>query len=319
MKAFVQTKYGPPEVLQLQEVDKPVPGSDELLVKVQAVSLNAYDWHFLLGSPFIMRSSLKAKNNILGADIAGRVEAVGANVTRFKPGDEVFGDIGSCGSGGFGEYALATEKVLALKPAGLSFEQAAAVPMAGMTALQGLRDYGKIQAGHKVLINGAAGGVGTFAVQIASAYGAEVTAVCSARNLEQARALGAAHVVDYAKADVTRSGQRFDIILAANGYHWILDYRRSLAPGGNYAMAGGTYSQMFQAVLLGPLISKFGDRKMQLVSAKISTSDVEFLRDWILAGKIRPVIDRTFSFAEIPDAMRYLITGHARGKIVVSF
>ena len=235
MKAIVQTEYGPPDVLELRDVAKPVPADDEVLVKVCAASVNAYDWHLLTADVFLVRlmggGLRKPKNTRTGADIAGRVEAVGKNVTQFRPGDEVFGDI--AGHGGFAEYAAAPERALALKPANLSFEQAAAVPMAGITALQGLRDQGKSTAGQRVLVNGASGGVGTFAVQIAKAFGAEVTAVCSTRNVEQARALGADHVIDYTKEDFTKSGQQYDLILAANGYHPLWDYRRALAPHGH--------------------------------------------------------------------------------------
>ncbi len=205
---------------------------------------------------------LKPKNTILGADIAGRVEAVGRNVKQFRPGDEVFGDIGACGNGGFAEYVSVPESALALKPANLSFEEAAAVPMAAVTALQGLRDLGKIQPGHKVLINGASGGVGTFAVQIAKSFGAEVTAVCSSRNMDQARSLGADHVIDYTKEDFTQNGQQYDLILAANGYHPLSAYKHALTPQGIYVMAGGSKAQMFQAMLLGPFMSKTGGKKM---------------------------------------------------------
>lgn len=318
MKAIVQTKFGLPDVLQLQEVEKPVPGEDEILVKVHAASLNAYDWHFLAGEPFFLRSTLKTRNHILGADIAGTVEAVGERVRQFKPGDEVFGDLAACGSGGLAEYALATENVMALKPAGLTFEEAAAAPMAAITALQGLRDYGKIQAGQKVLVNGASGGVGTFAVQLAKVFGAEVTAVCSARNLATARALGADACIDYAGEDFTRRAERYDLILAANGYHSLWDYRRALQPNGIYAMTGGSWGQIFQALLFSGLLSGLGSRKMKVASAKMNSQDLQVLKELLEQGKIKAVIDRRFPFNETPDAFRYLGEGHARGKIVVS-
>ena len=231
MKAIVYTKYGPPDVIQLKEVEKPTPKEDEVLVKVHAASVNAYDWHFLTADIFLMRlmggGLLKPKNPRLGADIAGRVEAVGRNVKQFLPGDEVFGDISANGNGSFAEYVCSLENAFSLKPGNLSFEEAAAVPMAGFTALQGLRDQGQIQPGQKVLINGASGGVGTFSVQFAKYFGAEVTAVCSTRNLDQARSLGADHVIDYTKEDFTQNGQQYDLILAVNGYHPISAYKRA--------------------------------------------------------------------------------------------
>lgn len=318
MKAFVRTKYGLPDVLQLQEIEKPAPNEDEVLVKVQAVALNMYDWHLLVGEPFLFRPAFKTRNNILGADIAGQVEAVGSKVTQFQPGDAVYGDIASCGAGGFAEYACATENVLALKPVRLKFAEAAAVPMAALTALQGLRDIGKIQAGQKVLVNGASGGVGTFAVQIAKAYGAEVTAVCSTANIEMARSLGADHVIDYSKEDFTKNGQRYDLILAANGYHPIFDYRRALSPVGIYVMTGGSWGQIFQALFLAGLISSIGGKKMQAASTKSNRQDLDFMNTLIEAGKVSPVIDRSFPFSAVPDAFRYLGEGHARGKVVIT-
>jgi len=318
MKAMIYTQYGSPDVLHLQDVDKPTSGDDQMLVKVAAASVNALDWHMLTADIFLVRlmgSGLsKPKNPILGADIAGRVETVGKNVSRFKPGDEVFGDIGH---GGFAEYALGTEKQLAHKPANLSFEQAAAVPVAGLTALQGLRDVGKIQAGQKALINGAAGGVGTFAVQIAKAFGAEVTAVCSARNLEQARSLGADHVIDYTQENFTRSGRQYDLIFAANGYHSLADYKRALTSRGIYVMAGGTTRQIFEAMLLGKLFSEKNGRAMSGVSANIDLQDLLTLKEMLEAGKVVPAIDRSYPLEEVPEALRYLGSGHARAKLVI--
>jgi NADPH:quinone reductase-like Zn-dependent oxidoreductase len=322
MKAIVYTKYGPPDVLELREVEKPVPEDAEVLVKVHAVSVNAYDWHLLTADIFLVRlmggGLLKPKNTILGADIAGRVESVGRNVKQFQPGDEVFGDIAGNGNGGFAEYVSAPENALVLKPANLSFEEAAAVPMAAVTALQGLRDQGKIQPGQKVLINGASGGVGTFAVQIAKSFGAEVTAVCSTRNLDMARSLGADHVIDYTKEDFTQNGRLYELILAVNGYHPISAYKRALTPGGIYVMAGGTIAQIFQAMLLGPWMSKTGGKKMGGVSAKPDQKDLVYMKELIEAGKVVPVIDKRYPLREIPEALRYLGEGHARGKVVIT-
>jgi NADPH:quinone reductase-like Zn-dependent oxidoreductase len=256
---------------------------------------------------------LKPKSTRLGADVAGRVEAVGRNVKQFQPGDEVFGMV----QGGFAEYACAPEKALALKPVNLSFEEAAAVPMAAVTALQGLRDEGQIRAGQKVLIYGASGGVGTFAVQIAKSFGAEVTAVCSARNLEQSRSIGADHVVDYTKEDFTKNGQQYDLILAANGYRSLSAYKRALTPKGIYIMAGGSMAQIFQSMLMGSMMSETGGRKMGGVSAKRSQKDLIILKELLEAGKVVSVIDRRYPLSETAEALRYLGEGHARGKVVI--
>ncbi len=322
MKAIVCTKYGPPDVLQLREVEKPTPQDDQVLVQVHAASVNAADWHLLSADIFLVRlmtgGLLKPKNAILGADIAGRVEAVGRNVKQFRPGDEVFGDIAGWGFGGLAEYVAVSENAVMLKPANLSFEQAAAVPLASVTALQGLRDQGHIQPGQKVLINGASGGVGTFAVQIAKSFGAQVTAVCSTRNVDQSRSLGADQVIDYTKEDFTQNGQQYDLILAVNGYHPLSDYKRALAPKGIYVMAGGSPAQMFQAMLLGPWMSMGGDKKMGGVSAKASLKDLAFMKELLEAGHVNPVIDKCYPLSEAPEAFRYLGTGHARGKIVIT-
>jgi NADPH:quinone reductase-like Zn-dependent oxidoreductase len=321
MKAIVQPKYGSPDVLQLKDVEKPTPRENEVLVKIHAASVNAYDWHLLTADIFLVRMMgggfLRPKNTRPGADIAGWVEAVGVNVKHFKPGDEVYGDIAGI-SGGFAEYAAVPEKLLALKPDNLSFEEAAAVPMAGITALQGLRDVGKIQAGQKVLIQGAAGGVGTFAVQIAKAFGAVVTAVCSTRNAAQARSLGADHVIDYTKEDFTRGEKQYDLIFAANGYHPLADYKRALTPTGIYVMAGGRFRQIFEAMLLGPKMSEPNGRKLGGVSAKHSQADLVFLKELIEAGKVKPVVDKYFPLSQTSEALRYLGTGHARGKVVIT-
>ena len=318
MKAIVYTKYGTPDVLRLRDVPKPTPKDDEVLIQIHAASVNAYDWHFLTADIFLVRlmgvGLFKPKNTRLGADIAGRVEAVGKNIKRFRPGDEVFGMI----RGGFAEYACAPENALALKPVNLSFEEAAAIPMAAVTALQGLRDEGQIQAGQKVLINGASGGVGTFAVQIAKSFGAEVTAVCSTRNLDQARSIGADHVIDYTKEDFTKNGQQYDLVFAANGYHSLSAYKRALTPKGIYIMAGGSMAQIFQSMLMGSMMSKTGGKTMGGVSAKRSQKDLVFLKELLEAGKVVPVIDRRYPLSESAEALRYLGEGHARGKIVIA-
>jgi len=320
MKAIVCTKYGPPEVLQLKEVEKPTPKYNEVLVKVHAASVNAADWHTMRADPWFLRlmggGFLKPKNKILGFDIAGRIETVGKNVERFQPSDDV---IGVCDMGGFAEYACTRENALVLKPAGMTFEKAAAVPVAAITALQGLRDKGQIQSGQKVLINGASGGVGTFAVQIAKSFGAEVTAVCSTRNLDMVRSIGADQVIDYTQEDFTKSGRRYDLILAANGYHSIFDYKRALSPGGIYVVAGGSMAQFFQAMLLGPWISMTGSKKMgSMEIAKPNQKDLVFLSELLEAGKVVPVIDRSYPLSEVAEAIRYLEEKHARGKVVIT-
>jgi NADPH:quinone reductase-like Zn-dependent oxidoreductase len=320
MKAIVYEKYGSPDVLDLRDVERPAPKDDEVLIKVYAVSANSADLHMLRADPFLVRLSsglLEPKNKVLGADIAGRVEAVGRDVKQFKPGDEVFGDISACGWGGFAEYACAREDALVLKPDNNTFEQAAAVPMAAVTALQGLRDKGQVQQGQKVLINGASGGVGAFAVQIAKAFGAEVTAVCSTRNMDMARSIGADHVIDYTQEDFTQNGHRYDLILAANGYHPISDYRRVLAPSGTYVMSGGPAAQMFEAMLQGPWISMTGSKKMGNLLAKPNKKDLVFMKELLEAGKVKPVIDRYYPLSEVADALRYLEEGHAQGKVVI--
>ena len=320
MKAIVYTEYGSPDVLHLKEVAKPTPKDNEVLVKVFAVSANAADLHLLRADPFLIRMSsglLKPKNTILGSDIAGRVEVIGSNVKEFKPGDEVFGDISAGGWGGFAEYVCAQEDALVLKPANLSFEETAAVPMAAVTALQGLRTEGHIQSGQKVLINGASGGVGMFAVQIAKALGAEVTAVCSTRHLDIVRSIGADHVIDYTREDFTQNGKRYDLILAANGARSISDYQRALGPKGTYVMSGGAMSQMMQAMLMGPWMSRNG-QKMGNLAAKPNKQDLAFIKELLEAGKVKPVIDRCYPLSEVPEALRYLEEGHAQGKVVIT-
>ena len=319
MKAVVRTQYGSPDVLQLTDVAKPVPKDDEVLVKIHAASANAMDWRMLRGKPAFARimigGLLVPKHRILGGDIAGRVAAVGSNVKEFRPGDDVFGAIGV---GGFAEYACATEDRLAPKPANRSFEQAAAMPVAALTALQGLRDNGRIKAGQRVVIDGASGGVGTFALQIAKAFGAEVTAVCSTSSMATARSLGADHVIDYMQQDFTKDAQRYDLIFAANAHHSIFAYRRALSPDGIYVMAGGGGPQILQGMLLGPLLSKIGRRKMGIVMAKRNKQDLLVLRDLLEAGKITPVIDRRYPLSGVAEALRYLEARHAKGKVVIT-
>ncbi len=318
MKAIVYTQYGPPDVLRLKEVAKPVPKDHQVLVKVQAASVNALDWRRFTSTSIVGRFLdgvlLKAINTVLGVDIAGRVEAVGAAVTQFQPGDEVFGDC----TGAFAEYACADEDKVALKPANLSFEAAAAVPVAAVTALQGLRDKGQIEVGQQVLINGASGGVGTFAVQLAKSFGAEVTAVCSTRNVDMAHSLGADHVIDYTQENFSRNGRRYDLILAVNGNHPLQDYRRALSPSGIAVVLGGSLAQFFQGVLLGPVVSRIGRKKVRSFIASINQRDLVFLKELLEEGKVVPVIDRCYPLHETAEAIRYLVEGHARGKVVIT-
>lgn len=321
MKAIIYTQYGAPDVLELKEVAKPEPKEDEVLIKVEAASVNAADLHYLRGTPFLFRLAgglRQPKNPMLGADVAGRVEAVGRNVTQFRPGDEVFGDLSKSGRGTFAEYVCAKENALTLKPANISFEQAAAAPLAAVTALQGLRNQVQIQPGQKVLINGATGGVGMFAVQIAKSFGAEVTAVCSTRNLERVRSIGADHVIDYTKEDFTQNGQQYDLILAANGYHPISAYQRALSPTGNYVTTGGTVAQLFEAMLFGSWISLTGKKKMGSGGAGPNQKDLSFIKGLLEDGKVVPIIDKCFSLSQVPEAIRYLEESHARGKVVIT-
>lgn len=321
MQAIIHTTYGPPELLQFKDVEKPKPKANEVLIKVHAASINAAEWHVVRGTPFVVRFMVgglrKPQTPIPGADVAGVVEAIGSDVKGFKAGDAVYGDLSGCGWGAFAEYVCASEQAMALKPTNLTFEQAAAVPLAAVTALQGLRK-GQIQAGQKVLINGASGGVGTFAVQIAKALGAEVTAVCSTRNVEQLRALGADHVIDYTQEDFTQNGQQYDLILAANGYQPISAYKRALRPKGIYVMTGGAMKQMMEAMLLGPLYSMTGDKKLGNLLARPNQQDLAFLTTLLEAGKVKPVIDRCYPLSEVPKALQYLEEGHAQGKVVIT-
>jgi NADPH:quinone reductase-like Zn-dependent oxidoreductase len=327
MKAIVYHEFGSPDVLRLEEVDKPVPNDDQILVKVRAVSVNPLDWHFMEGIPYIARplafGFLKPKVERLGVDYAGTVEAVGKNLAaagEFKPGDEVYGNR----FGAFAEYVVSSDKALALKPASLTFEQAASLPVAALTALQALRDNGKIQPGQKVLINGASGGVGTFAVQIAKTFGAEVTGVCSGRNVELVRSLGADYVIDYTKEDFTKRAERYDLILDNVGNQPLSGFRRVLTPRGKYVVigGGGVNDNRWTGPLIGVIkmltLKPFVTQEMGMMMAEISRKDLTLLADLIQTGKVKPVIDRTYSFSQLPEAMRYLEEGHARGKVVVT-
>ncbi len=319
MKAIVRTEYGQPDVLHLDEVAVPVPKDNEVLVKVHASSINPVDWHYMTGNiivRLVMGTGMRQpKNPLLGTDIAGEVEAVGAAVKGFKPGDAVFG---ASSSGGFAEYACGPEDKLALKPANVSFEDVAAVPVAALTALQGLR-AGKIHSGQKVAINGASGGVGTFAVQIAKALGTEVTAVCSTRNQDMARSIGADHVIDYTKEDFTKNGQHYDLIFAVNGYHPIRDYWRALSPNGVYVVVGGALPQIMEGMTVAPLLSMTGTKKLGSMGvAKIVQADLVTMGKLLEAGKVRPVIEKCYPLNEVADAMRYLGEGHVQGKLVIT-
>jgi NADPH:quinone reductase-like Zn-dependent oxidoreductase len=314
MKAFISERYGPPERLRTAEVDKPAADAGEVLVKVLAISVNPADWHSMRGKPLFSRATLgllRPKHKILGVDIAGRVEAVGSGVTRFQPGDEVYANLLEHGYGGFAEYASAPLAVVSPKPANLSFEEAAAVPMAAVTALQGLRHHGDIRPGQRVLINGATGGVGTFAVQIAKAYGAEVTGVTSTPNLDLVRSLGANHLVDYTTTDVAGGGRRYDLVLDTVGNRSVRELRGALAEGGKAAVTGFTRVGRLLAVSLR------GGKDVAMVSAHVTTGDLELLSELIEAGKVRPQIDRRYRFAELPAAIAYLEQGRASGKVVV--
>lgn len=324
MKAIVYRCYGTADVLKLEDVEKPTPGDDEILVKVRAAAVNPLDWHYMRGTPYIMRldSGLGAPTNPrMGVDYAGTVEAVGRNVTQFKPGDEVFGGR----NGALAEFLVArADRAVVPKPANMTFEQAAAVPVAAITALQGLRDAGKLQPGQRVLINGASGGVGTFAVQIAKSFGAEVTGVCSARNAEMVRSIGADHVIDYTSDDFTQGDRRYDVILDNVGNRPLLDIRRVMAPDGRYVLigGGGPDEGKWVGVLVGPikalLLSAFVSQDMGMMISQMKKDDLAILADLMAAGKVTPVIDRRFTLSEVPEAIRYLETGRARGKVVIT-
>ena len=324
MKAFVHDRYGSPDVLELKDVDIPTGNDDHVLVRVRAACVNPYDWHMLRGHPYFLRLMVKGPRRsrqvtIPGADMAGVVESVGKDVTRFRPGEEVYGDVEA---GCFAEYVSAAEERIALKPSNISFEQAAAVPMVAMTALQGLRNVGRIEEGQKVLINGASGGIGTFAVQLAKNLGAaEVTGVCSTRNVELVRSIGADHVVDYSRDDFTRSGERYDLLLDTVGNRSLRALRRTLTKKGTLVLAGGGGGRVLgpiPTILGGIVLSRFVSQRIVTFVCKPSKDDLELLKELIEAGKVTPVIDRTYPLSDVPEAIRYLEEGHARGKVVIT-
>jgi NADPH:quinone reductase-like Zn-dependent oxidoreductase len=322
MKAIVYRCYGSPEVLKLEEIAKPSVADDRMIVRVHAASVNPLDWHYMRGEPYFMRAMAgmgKPDSIYMGVDFAGTVESVGKNVTRFKPGDEVFGGR----DGAFGEYVSVAEKgSLAMKPTNMTFEQAAAVPIAAITALQALRDKGNLQAGQSVLINGASGGVGTFAVQIAKVYGANVTGVCSTRNLDLVRSIGADQVIDYTREDFTKLSQQYDLIIDTVGTHSLSDYRRVLKPNGALVILGsqdkGRWLGPMWGLVDAKLYSPFVSQKFVFLLAELNPKDLDTLRDWMQAGKVTPVIDRRYALSEVPEAIRYLEQGHARGKVIVT-
>ena len=319
MKAIFYEKYGSPDVLQLKEVEKPIFEHDEVLVKVQAASITYGDLAAVKGEPFMVRFSLglrEPKYKTPGKDVAGEVEAVGENIKEFKVGDAVFGDLSECGWGAFAEYVSVPSDAIVKKPANISFEEAAAVPESAVVALQGLR-LGQVQTGQRVLIYGASGGIGTFAVQIAKSFGTEVTGVCSTRNLDLVRSIGADRVIDYTKEDFTQSRGQYDLILATAGYRSLFDYKRALAPNGHYVATGGKMAQIFQPMLLGPWLST-GGRKMTNLAMKPNKADLTFIKGLIEAGRVVPVIDKRFTLAKLPEAMRYYGQGHSRGKVVIT-
>lgn len=319
MKAIVHYEYGSPDVLKLEDVPKPTPTDKQLLIKVYAVSVNRSDWEGLIGRPLYARIGglFKPGNNILGSDIAGIVEAVGKDVKQFKPGDEVFGLMMNYG-GGFAEYACKSEKALALKPVGMTFEESASIPQAAFIALQGIRDKGQVQPGQKVLINGAGGGAGIFAIQLAKLAGAEVTGVDNAEKLELMRSLGADHVIDYNKEDFTKNGKQYDLILDVIANRSVFAYQRALKPNGSYFMAGGSVATLFQMLFLGPLIRRITSKSIKLLMVQTDSKDLIYITELIESGKIKLVIDKQYSFIETAEALRYLGAGHAKGKIVIT-
>jgi len=320
MKAIVYEKYGPPNVLQLREIEKPVPKENKVLIRIRAASVTFGDLAAVKGEPFMVRFTLGLrvpKFKTPGKDVAGEVEAVGSNVKEFKVGDAVFGDLSECGWGAFAEYVSVPENAIVHKPANSPYEEAAAVPESAVVALQGLRELGHIQSGQKILIYGASGGIGTFAVQIAKSYGTHVTGVCSTRNLDLVSSLGADLVIDYTKEDFTQSGGQYDLILATAGYRSLFDYKRALAPGGHYVATGGEMKQVFQPMLLGPWLST-GGRKMINLAMKPNKNDLTFVKDLIEVGKVKPVVDKCFPLSKVPEALRYYGQGRSRGKVVVT-
>jgi NADPH:quinone reductase-like Zn-dependent oxidoreductase len=318
MKAVVYERYGSPDMLRIDEVDKPTPRDAEVLIRAHAVSVNGSDWEVLRGKPLYARVGglRKPRHRTLGSDVAGRVEMVGRGVTRFRPGDEVFGD-NLQRMGGFAEYVCAPEQVLIRKPAGLTFEQAAAIPQSGVIALQGIRDKGRVRAGHRVLINGAGGGAGMFAVQLAKLYGAEVTGVDNATKLDFIRSLGADHVIDHTREDFTRDGRQYDLVLDIAAHRSAFDYRRALAPNGRYLYVGGSVGTLVQVLLVGPWIGT-GGRRIRMLAVRPNVQDLAAVTDLCETGRIVPIIDRRYPLAEVPDALRRLGEGRAEGKLVIT-
>ena len=319
MKAIVYHQYGSPDVLKLEEVDMPTPTDDEVLIKVHAVSINGSDREGLIGKPLYARLGGLRKPGypILGSDIAGRVETIGRNIREFQPGDEVFGEIPGY-HGGFAEYACATEKTLAQKPASLTFVQAAAIPQAGVIALQGIREKGQVETGQNVLINGAGGSAGSFAVQLAKLYGAQVSAVDNTGKLDFMRSLGADHVIDYTKEDFTKNGQQYDLILDVIAHRSVFAYQRALRPNGSCFVVGGSVATFFQILLLGPWIRRTTGKKIRVLVVQPNRKDLVFITELCEAGKVVPVIDRRYPLSEVPEALRYLGEGHAKGKVVIT-
>jgi NADPH:quinone reductase-like Zn-dependent oxidoreductase len=319
MKAIVYARYGPPEALQLKEVAQPTLKDDEVLIKVHAVSVNRSDWEGLRGKPLYARIGglLRPRQQRLGSDIAGRVEVAGTNVSRFQPGDEVFGDI-LPRMGGFAEYVCARESALALKPASMTFEEAAAIPQAAVIALQGIRDKGHVQPGQKVLINGAGGGAGTFAVQLAKMYGAEVTGVDNTGKLDFMRSLGADHVIDHTREDFTKNGEQYDLILDIVAHRSVFAYKRALRSNGSYFLAGGSVATMLQILLVGPWIRGTTGKKIRILAVRPNIEDVHIMKDLIEAGKVTPIFDKTYPLSEVPEAIGYVGEGQAQGKVVIT-
>jgi len=318
MRAVVYTRYGPPDVLRVTDVETPVPKDDEVLVRVRAVSLNASDWEVLTGRPAYARLAglFRPRDRVIGSDIAGLVEAVGPQATRFRPGDDVFGYNGRMG--GFAEYACVPQSALAPKPPGMSYEEAASLPQAGNIALQGIVDRGRVRPGQRVLINGAGGGTGMYAVQLAKLHGAEVTGVDNVEKLEFMRSLGADHVIDYARENFTRNGRAYDLILDVAAHRSAFAYRRALAPGGRYLYVGGSVPSLLQVLVIGPLIGRAAHKRVRLLAVRLGVEHVGPLVELCQAGKITTIIDRRYPLSEAPDALRYLGEGHAKGKVIIT-
>ena len=318
MKAIISHEYGSPDVLELQDIEKPTPKDNEVLIRLHATSVNSSDWEFLTGEPLYIRmwGLRKPKYQILGSDIAGRVEAVGRNAKQFQSGDDVFGDI-MYSWGGFAEYVCANESNLVLKPTFMTWEEAAAIPQAAVVALQGLRDKGQVLAGQKVLINGAGGGAGTFALQLAKFFGAEVTGVDSTMKLDVMRSIGADHVIDHTKEDYTRNGKQHDLIVDLVAHRSIFDSKRALAPAGSYVMVGGSVKRLFQTLFVGSLISMMGTRKFGVLAHKQNQKDMRYITELVESGKVTPVIDRTYTLDQVPEAIQLVGDGRAKGKVII--